>query len=229
MKLRKLIVGLALTAAPMQASIIASMTDPGLSLLQNFSAPAPSVTKNVSIAPTISNFSGVTLTTTGKGLVYDTPTGFTCTDAFAPDTNCITNFTGDAGYGYASVTSTDLTFKLNAPTKMVAFWAYFDPTLGLSTTINVFDSSNSLLETTTIGKLPSNSKNWYTVSEGSIIDHIQIAGVNATTNIDESGNAYGLVLSHVETAAIPNPEPATVMMLGLGLGAVGFFARRRKA
>jgi hypothetical protein len=227
MKLRKLIVGLALTAAPMYASIISSMTDPGLSLLQNFSTP--SLTKNVSIGPVISSFSGVTLNTTGRGLVYDTPAGFTCHDAFAPDADCITNFTGDAGYGYASVTSTDLTFKLSAPTKMVAFWAYFDPTLGLSTKINVFDSSNGLLETTTIGKLESNSKNWYTVSEGSNIDHIQIAGVNATTDIDPSGNAYGLVLSHIETATVNNPEPATVTMLGLGLGALGFFARRRKA
>jgi hypothetical protein len=227
MKLRKLIVGLALAAAPMQASIISSMTDPGLSLLQNFSTP--SLTKNVSIAPVISSFSGVTLNTTGRGLVYDTPSGFTCHDSFAPDADCISNFTGDAGYGYASVTSTDLTFKLTAPTKMVAFWAYFDPTLGFSTKINVFDSSNGLLETTTIGKLESNSANWYKVTEGSNIDHIQIAGVNATTEIDNLGHAYGLVLSHIETATVNNPEPATVMMLGLGLGALGVFARRRKA
>jgi hypothetical protein len=224
MNLRNLIVGLALTAAPMQASIIASMTDPGLSLLQNFSAPSGGLTKNVVTVPIISNFSGVTLNTTGRGLVYDTPAGFSCHDAFAPDSDCITSFTGDAGYNYASITSTDLTFKLSAPTKTVAFWAYFDPTLGFSTTINVFNSSNVLIDTKTIPALGPNSKNWYTVSEGSNIDHIQIMGVNATTSIDELGQAYGLVLSHVEVA----PEPGTIGMFGLGLGALGFFARRRK-
>jgi hypothetical protein len=225
MTLRKIILGAALAVAPMQASIIATANDPGMSLLQDFSTATPGLVANTQLGTSLSNFTGIAVTTTGNGLVYVNPsTTYDCTNNFAPDKSCVTNFTVDEGDNYANIYGSNLTFSLNTAVKQVAFWSYFDPTPGLNTTISVYDTSHSLIDSAVFGPLQPNSPNWYTITELSNIGSVTIAaGGNITTAVAN----YGLVLSHIETAA--TPEPGTVGMFGLGLGALGFFARRRKA
>jgi hypothetical protein len=226
MNLNKLILGLALTAVPLGASIIISSTDPGLSVLQDFGAPTSTVNKNTNVVTPLTAFTGLTITSSGSGVVYDPNPGTgTCAQQFSPFANCVGTYTVDASNGYASVTSTNLTFKLTNASNTVGFWLFFDPTLAKNTTINVFDSSNGLLESLTLTPAQA-GPNFFKVSEtGAPISSVQFVGVNATTTIDANGNGYGLVVAHVEVA----PEPGTIVMLSMGLGAIGFFARRRKA
>jgi hypothetical protein len=226
MKLRTIFLGLTLSAAPMQASIIASMTDPGYTLLQNFATSSPSLTPNTVVSGPSTAFTGVGVTTSFVNVT--SAATYDCTTNFGPDSSCITNFTVDGGDNYATVTGNSLTFSLNTPVKKVAFYSFFDSG-SFNTIISVYDTTHTLIESLTVGPLATNSPNWYTATEGINIGSVTIQGTNSNP-LSAAPSPYGMIVAHVETsAADPAPEPGTITMLSLGVGAIGFFARRRKA
>lgn len=226
MSLNKIILGAALAIAPMQASIIATATDPGLSLLQNFISSSPAQSKNTPTATPITAFSGITLTSSGGALVYDpNPVGQTCIDEFSAYANCVGNYTVDSSNSYTGITSTDLTYKLTKPTTATAFYLFVDPTLNISTKVSVLNSDGGVQDTFTFDPNgPVGFGTYILITEAFNFADVQIAGVGANLNFTSMAG-YGFTVAHIEVA----PEPGTIVMFGLGLGALGFFARRRKA
>jgi hypothetical protein len=120
---------------------------------------------------------------------------------------------------------------LATPAKQVAFWMIFDEITGSSTqtriTLNGVGGpggsafSQSFLEN-------AQSLPWFLGDLGGVlIQSVTFTGIGASTNVGSvDGFAYGIVLADVET---PTPEPDSLVMLVVGLGTLGFLARRRKA
>jgi hypothetical protein len=226
MNLRKIILGVALAVAPMQASIIATATDPGLSLLQDFISSSPAQSKNAPTGTPITAFSGITLTSSGGALVYDpNPTGQDCTSQFNKYANCVGNYTVDQSSNYTGITSTDLTYKLAKSTNATAFYLFVDPTLNIQTKVSVLNVDGGVQDSFTFDPNgPVGFGTYILINEAFNFANVQISGVGAGSNFT-SVAGYGFTVAHIEVA----PEPGTIGMFGLGLGALGFFARRRKS
>lgn len=228
MKFSTLLVGAALAVVPVQASIIITQTaiDPALALTQTFGAPSPSLAPN--FTPVIAQFQsspkvGVSFMR-AESVVYDPNqvAGGSCTDFGSPDPSCVTNFTENADGSYKAISGTTLTFTLTNPSTEVAFFLLTDQISPTNPTTTQITVNGGLVPTNfSFGQGP-----WFDIKgNGAIITSVMISGLNASTAIT-GGHAYGLVLSHIETTT---PEPGTILMLSAGLGAIGFFARRRKA
>jgi hypothetical protein len=225
MYFRKLIIGAALIVAPLQASILSVGIDPLLPILQTFATP----NLGANVANVTNQFSGVTFTP-GQTVVYDPnqASGGTCASWGAPDANCVSNFTENADASYKTITGTSLTFTLINPATEVAFYLIWDMYPGAGTLTQIAVNGGQIL--TAGGPQASFTQSqggWFDVNlNGALINSVTITGLGANTSVAPNGSGYGLVLSHIEATT---PEPGTIMLLGAGLGAVGFFARRRKA
>jgi PEP-CTERM motif len=239
--LHRLLLGAALVAVPMQASFISNWAnnpfDSGQVQVQNFSAPNPTLLPNAN--PINSQFSTspqIGLTFTGS-TAYDPNqhAGGTCANFGAPTPDCITNFTENSDGSYSSILGTSFTFTLATPAKQVAFWMAFDEFTGTSpmTMITLTGNDGTILTaggpTTFSQSFSQNGQAmpWFLGDLGGVlIQSVTFTGIGVNTTVGSDGDGYGVVLANVET---PTPEPGTVLLLTAGLGAVGFFARRRKA
>jgi hypothetical protein len=232
--LHKLLLGAAIVAVPLQASFITnSATNPFIPAqvqVQNFSAPNPTLLPNAN--PINSQFSTspqIGLTFTGS-TAYDPnqAAGGSCSDFGAPSPNCITNFTENPDGSYNTILGTSFTFTLTTPAKQVAFWMIFDEITGTSPTTMI--TLTGVNESTTFSQsFAENAQTlpWFLGDLGGVlIQSVTFTGIGTNTTVGQDGFGYGVVLANVET---PTPEPGTVLLLSAGLGAVGFFARRRKA
>jgi hypothetical protein len=196
-----------------------------LTLLQDFTTSNPALPANTPTSTPITAFSGLTLTSTGGALVYDpNPGTMDCRAEYNLYANCIGNYTVDSLNNYTGVTTTDMTYKLTVPTMASAFYMFVDPTLGISTQINVLNVDGQVVDTKTFSPDIGGAGTYILITEAFNFQNVQILGVGADMN-STAMSGYGFNVAHIEVA----PEPGTIGMFGLGLAALGYFSRRRKA
>jgi PEP-CTERM motif len=239
MNLQNLVLGVAIIAAPVQASFISNSAKNPFSdnqvQVQTFSSPT------TPIAPNFSPVTNEFLNAPAIGVyflpedatVYDpnqAMAGGNCMAYGNPDADCIANFTENADGSYKAINTTSFTFYLAKPATQVAFFMIFDELPGADTPTQITLNGGTGLAASS-GPVYSetfeqNSQQlpWFLGDlGGSLIYSVTLTGIGANTTFTP-GYAYGIVLSHVET---PIPEPGTVLLIGMGLAAAGFLGRRR--
>jgi PEP-CTERM motif len=239
----KLILGTVIFPFLAQASFITNLStnpyNPSQAEVQHFTSPDPNLPPNANpVTGQFASSPAIGLTFTGSTAYNPNQVaGGSCiVDFGAPGPDCVTSFTENPDASYNTILGTSFTVTFVNPPTEVAFWMIFDQITGTSpmTTITLTGNNGGIvggaLPTTYSQSFAQNAQRfpWFLADLGGVpIESITLTGVGANTTVGTAdGYGYGVVLAQVE---IPNPEPGTVLLLGAGLGALGFVAYRRRA